>query len=503
MAPCISRRRFLQCTGALAASLVVSSGLDARLHAHLHAQSHVQEAALAAQPPNVLLILVDDLGWGDLRCTGHPYVQTPSLDRLAQQSTTFRQFYVAAPVCSPSRAACLTGQFPARYRILTALGDAAFNAAVGQADWLDPQAPSVCRAFQSAGYVTGLIGKWHLGHVAGAPPPAAYSIDEARTCISVDPLWDEQDGQDPVFRARSTEIMVDEAIQFIQSHPNQPWFLNLWTLAVHSVLDPAQEELARYAGLAVNPDAFTGDMPDYLRAVPEVDSKMRVYCAAVTALDRALGRLLAYLDSSGLAGNTIVVFASDNGPDSWTTPGADNAGVGSPGNLRGRKATLYEGGIRVPLLVRWPGRIPAGRVNTAAVVGAVDLLPTLCRLAGVPLPVGYVADGEDASAAWRGAAWTRRRSLYWVFGGAAIRAGRYKLLIEGQSAHLYDIVANPGEQTDLVQRQPWLAKALADELLAWLRTLPISVAQEAAVQEASLAGLERAGAALYLPLVQE
>lgn len=430
-----------------------------------------------ARRPNIIFILADDLGWGDLSGYGHDRLQTPNLDRLATQGTLFTQFYVNGSVCSPSRAAFMTGQFPARHRIHGHYATPELNDRRGMSHWLDPQTPNVARLLKAAGYATAHIGKWHLSPGSGTPE----SPDPAKPQIK-DYGFDfvgtgerggaEVSRDDPYFRARSTRLFVDEALQFIKASQGQPFYVNLWTLVPHATLNPTEEQMKPF-------DRFSS-------ASVAHKSPATIYYASVTDLDTQVGRLLAELDKLGLANDTLIVFSSDNGPEDINIRNASHSGVGSAGPFRGRKRSLYEGGVRVPFIVRWPGRVPAGKVNNEAIVAGVDFLPTVCKLAGVTVPANHALDGEDASDVLLGKMRTRGKPLLWewrfqIFGERyhrspilSIREGKWKLLFNPDRSRieLYDIPADPGERNNLADRQPEVVARLSKQALAWQATLP-------------------------------
>ncbi len=249
-------------------------------------------------------------------------------------------------------------------------------------NWLDPQVPNVASLLKQAGYTTAHVGKWHLGSNSGGPPTAKYGFDFVGTT--------ERDGangpkDDPYFRANSTALFVDESLRFIEQHRGGPFYLQLWTLVPHATLNPAAEQMRPYARFQPGGKGF-----------PHA-SAAQIFYASVTDLDAQIGRLLDGLDKLGLADNTLVFFSSDNGPEDIHVRNAGHSGVGSAGPFRGRKRSLYEGGVRMPGIVCWPGHVPAGRVENEAVVSGVDWLPTVCHLAGVAVPKEHTLDGEDVS----------------------------------------------------------------------------------------------------------
>lgn len=453
-------------------------------------------AATSAEPrPNVIFILTDDQGWGDAHFAGHPYVKTPNLDRLAKEGTWFKQFYVAATVCSPSRTAFMTSHYPSRHLIHGHLSDEAQNAARSMPNWLDAEAITLPDLLKSAGYATGHFGKWHLGMGEGAPAPVDYGFDVSRIVTGNGPTYEDERGK-PGFWSRSTQFFVDDTIAFIRDHREQPFYVNLWTLIPHAKLDPSTEQLAVYEDLKPKADdpAFGPWMQKYLEKAKDLESQMKIFCASLTDLDTQIGRLLDTLDEMGLAENTIIVFSSDNGPEDYRIGNASNAGVGNPGPLRGRKRSMHEGGIRTFGLVRWPGKVPAGRVDETSVVGAVDFLPTIAALTGVAVPDSLKPDGQDLSTLWQGgASGPREKPLHWEWlfsvqgpedgympPALAIRDGDWKLFLDhrGGSAQLYHIPHDPGENTDLAANEPEVVKALSAKALAWVETLPGSAARD-------------------------
>jgi N-acetylgalactosamine-6-sulfatase len=427
----------------------------------------------AAEKPNVVFILADDLGWGDLGCYGNRDTRTPNLDMLAAGGTLFTHFYVNGSVCSPSRCAFLTGQFPARHKIHGHYATPEQNTARGMSQFLDPATPTLPRLLKEAGYATAHIGKWHLGSGPGAPEPAAYGFDLVRSVNAANQTWVEQNA-DPYFRAKSSALFVDEGVKFIEANKGRPFYLQLWMLVPHATLNPTDEQLKPFGRLAPGGKDFPHK------------SARQVYYASLADLDTQVGRLMRKLDELKLADNTLVVFSSDNGPEEIAVRNAGHSGVGSPGPFRGRKRSLYEGGVRVPFLVRWPAAVKPGRVDDASVVCGADLLPTVCKLAGVEVPEGHALDGEDRSAVLVGEPAPRTKPLFWewrfnVAGPVlnrpptlAMRDGKWKLLMnpDRSRVELYDIPADPSELNNLADRQSDVVKRMSERLLAWRKTLP-------------------------------
>lgn len=453
------------------------------------------DPAKPARRPNVIFILTDDQGWNDARFAGHPYVKTPNLDRFASQGTWFKQFYVAATVCSPSRCAFMTSHVPARHLVHGHFSTHDLNAARSMPDWLDPQVATLPRLLHDAGYATAHFGKWHLGNGVGAPAPEVYGFDVSKTVGSNGARLGEE--KETYFRAKSTALIVDETIAFIKANKDRPFYANVWTLLPHAPLNPTPEQLAVYADLAprANDPAFGPWMQKYLADASDLKSQMRVFCASLTDLDTQLGRLFAALDEMKLADNTIVFYSSDNGAEDYRIGNAKNAGVGNTGPLRARKRSMYEGGIRTFGLLRWPGKVAAGRVDETSITGGVDFLPTICKLAGVEIPAGVKPDGEDVSDIWLGGTRPREKTLHWewlftVQGPAdgymppmlAIRDGDWKLFVshKGTDAQLFNIPKDAGEEHDVAASNPAVVRKLTDKALAWVKTLPPSPARDEA-----------------------
>jgi arylsulfatase A-like enzyme len=429
-------------------------------------------AGAAESRPNIIIILADDLGVGDVACFGGR-TPTPNLDAMARDGTRFTQFYVAAPICSPSRAGLITGQFPARNRITSYLQTRKGNRACEQADFLATNAPSLPRVLKAAGYATAHIGKWHLGggrDVTNAPKFAEYGYDLGHgTYESPEPhpdltatnwIWSPRD---KVKRWERTRWMVDQTLEFLRTHPGQPCFVNLWLDDTHTPWIPTQN---------VQDDrAQRGDTRKNLRPV-------------LQEMDREIGRLLAGLRAAGVASNTLVLFFGDNGP---LPPFNQERTAG----LRGSKLSLYEGGIREPLIAWWPGRVPAGRADTNSLIGSIDLFPTLAQFARAQVPPGISFDGVDMSTALLGQTVVRSQPLFWEYGrntnsfafpgivnnrspNVAVRDGQWKLLINanGTGAELYDIVSDPNETQNVISTQREVAERLTRAALAWRKSWP-------------------------------
>jgi arylsulfatase A-like enzyme len=446
-------------------------------------------AASAAEPrrPNILFILADDMGYGDLGCYGNAGIRTPNIDRLAAEGLRFKQFYVNAPICSPSRAAFMTGQYPARWKITSFLSNRAANTQRGMAQHLAPDAPFLPRILREAGYYTAHVGKWHLGgqrDVGDSPVVASYGFDAVLTQFEglgdrLLPVYEEKkfpnsgDGRHPlgvasakhgqgktefVPRHAVTGRFVDRAIAEIGAarKAGRPFYVNLWPDDPHTELEPSAENRG--------------------------DKSTRAMLAGVLReLDRDVGRIIDFIrNDQELRANTLVIFASDNGPEE---------NVGSAGGLRGHKGTLYEGGTRAPFIVWGPGilgREVAGPVNERSVVAAMDFAPSLLALTGVKTPPNITFDGVDASAILTGRSEALRTTpIMWLrppdrpgpqnsFPDLAVRDGDWKLLLEsdGSNPQLYDLSRDPGETLNVAGGNPAVVQRLAAAVRTWQQSLP-------------------------------
>ena len=420
---------------------------------------HAADTPTPTAKPNIVFIFADDWGWGDLSCHGHPWLKTPNIDRLAGEGIDFQQFNVLNPVCSPSRTAAMTGHYPARYCIHQHFA-AGLNTQRGMPDWLDPKAPNVARFLHDAGYRTGHFGKWHLTNrgSVGAPEPAAYGFDEAA-----------------VFNGPGEEAGLHDtagnAAKFIRANKDRPFYVNVWLHESHTPHVPTKESMDVWKHLGL---------------------QKQVYSAVITDGDKAVGEVLDALKEAGVERNTIVLFSSDNGPERTGNAKQQTMGggygtwasIGQTGGLRGRKRSLFEGGVRVPFIVRWPGHTPAGTTNDTTVFTAVDLLPTLCAAAGVTVPADYRGDGENLLAAFDGKPVKRTRPIYWQWLGTraepdywprlGVRDGDWKLVMtdDGKRVELHGLAADRAEATDVAKDHPEVVARLTKLLFDWKATLP-------------------------------
>ena len=444
--------------------------------AALHAQAETSR-------PNVVLVFIDDMGWADFSCFGNQAVQTEHIDRLAAEGIRFQQFYVNSPICSPSRVAISTGQYPTRWKITSYLASRELNDRRGISQWLSTDAPMLARQLQQAGYATGHFGKWHMGgqrDVGEAPLISEYGFHESLTNFEglgprVLAICDAHDGKPTrrhtlgsdslgrgkityVDRSLVTQSFTSAAIDFLKraAKSDTPFYINVWPDDVHSPFFP--------------PEVRRGD-----------GSKRELYHGVLDTMDEQLGVLFDTIRADQkLRKNTLLLICSDNGPE---------LGAGSAGNLRGYKTHLYEGGVRSSLIAWAPGLIdPArqGTVNSESVFSAMDLVPTVLKIANVDSKSDF--DGEALPGTLLGRSNESRsaplcfrrppdRDAYYGdndLPDLAIRDANWKLLCEydGSEKELYDLSADPSEQTNLAKINPDVAERLAKHLVKWHNEMP-------------------------------
>ncbi|MFC1692337.1 sulfatase-like hydrolase/transferase [Candidatus Latescibacterota bacterium] len=461
----ITRNEFLKKMGVGAAGFAGST--------YLGSSKKVFGETATGKRPNFVFIFCDDLGWADLPCHGHQStpghggwivrgeLKMPNIDRMSQEGTIFTQFYVNSAVCSPSRTGIMTGQFPGRLGIHDYIAGPKLNIERGMPNNVDPEIPTVTRLLRESGYTTAHFGKWHLGREI---PPEEYGIDVFKTCAN-----------GPQRRVGSTEMIADETINFIEENRDEPFYINAWLYDPHSPLHPTEEMIEPYKDLSPRWGDHKGSL--------------QVWYAVLTNIDRHVGRIMDKLDELGLSENTVVIFSSDNGPESGLLPQTSHYGGASStttGPFRGLKRSLYEGGVREPFIVRWPGSTPAGKIDDSTVIGGVDFLPTVSRLAGAKLQGGLTLDGEDMSLAIKGNPMKKKKPLMWenrfpVYGHVihkspilAIRDGDWKLLMNPDRSRieLFNIPQDPTELNNLADEFPGVVKKLSESVLQWSITLP-------------------------------
>jgi len=401
--------------------------------------------AAEPKPPNVVLFLTDDLGYGDLACFGHPRIKTPHLDDFARQGVRLTQFDAGSAVCSPSRSALLTGRTPHRNGVYTWI-------AAGSEVHLRSSELALPKLLKQAGYATAHCGKWHLNgrfNKSDQPQPNDHGYDYWMATQNnanpnhKNPINFVRNGQRVgKLEGYSAPLVVDEAIGWLQNKRDKakPFFLAVWTHEPHAIIESD---------------------PRFQKPYEDLPEDFRQHHGDITQIDHAFGTLMKFLDDRKLADNTLVIFTSDNGPEGDCLTGRNR---GSTGGLRGRKRSMYEGGIRVPAIVRWPGHTKPGTTSDAVVVN-MDLFPTILGICGAKVPKDRVIDGADIQPLLTGKADKVKRTgpIYWRLDMAppkenlhmALRDGDWKLLASKDFKHfeLYNVKADPGENTDLKERE--------------------------------------------------
>jgi len=439
--------------------------------------------AVADDRPNIVLLLADDLGYGDLSCFGSPAVKTPHLDRLAEDGMKFTRFYAASAVCSPTRAAVLTGRYPLRFGITKHFND------VNR--WLPESATTIAELLKGAGYNTAHVGKWHLGglHVDeqgnrlnDQPGPRQHGFDIYQTQIEQQPVRgrmgrertlfrqegtvllrnDQQVGkEDSYYSKHLTDANGDFAVEMIEKFATEekPFFLNVWWLVPHKPYEPAPE-------------------PHWSSTAAEgISDDQHCFRSMVHHMDAKVGGILDKLDELGIADNTLVLFTSDNGA----------AFEGFIGDLKGGKTDLHDGGLRVPMLARWPAAIPGGQ-ESHAFGHTNDLLPTFCEAAGIVLDSKLPLDGLSLLPHMRGEpppSEEARGTVFWQldlyksiqrhypkpkpFATEVVMRGKWKLLaLDGKPVELFDIESDPNEMQNVLADHPELVTSLTTQLREWL-----------------------------------
>lgn len=432
--------------------------------------------ASAATPPNVVFLLVDDLGWGDFGSYGATFYETPNIDRLSREGMRFTNAYAACTVCSPSRAAILSGRYPARLRLTDWIpGHPRPWEKLAVPDWqmsLDHERVLLPEALQEAGYATGFFGKWHLMPEGDPTVAQHYPTDHGFDLNVGGREWGQPKGPGKYFAPFGmpnlpdgepgdylTDKLTDAAVAWMDERPaDQPFLLYLSYYTVHGPLMAPSSLVDKYTAKAATFANTKDEFLDPRRA------------GMVESLDQSVGRLMAYLDSRGLAENTVIILTGDNGGDYNRTTGG----------LRGYKAFSHEGGTRVPLVVRWPGRIAPQSESAEPVIGT-DFYPTILAMAGLPgRPTEHV-DGANLLPLLQGEVGTLSRgAVYWHYPHyhrtapyGAVRRGDWKLIefYEDGALELYNLAQDPTETTNLAATEPDRAQILRADLQAWLRSV--------------------------------
>ncbi len=441
----VSRRGFV--------SLAGKTLLGASAALSMRRLSFGEGASPGNERPNIIVFLTDDLGWGDLSCYGHPIIKSPNLDRLAQQGMRLAACYSASSVCSPSRSAILTGRTPYRNGVFTWIP-------AGSPIHLRPTEITVAKLLKGIGYATCHVGKWHLNGMFNSPEqpqPTDHGYEHwLATQNNAHPSHKNPDNfvrnGEPLgpLEGFAAVLVVEEAIDWLKKRSNRagPFFLTVWTHEPHLPIESDPQFIAMYPDLE--------------------DPNHAQHHANVTQLDHAFGMLMKALDDMNLAKNTLVIFTSDNGPEGDGTRGRTR---GSTGGLRGRKRAMYEGGIRVPGIVRWPGHVKPGSESDEPIVGS-DIFTTVCDIVGIPVPTDRTIDGASMLSAFAGKPIERQLPMYWRYHGApgpkiAMREGDWKILASAEldQFELYNLKEDLQEANDLVAQEPRRFEAMKQALL--------------------------------------
>lgn len=435
-----------------------------------------QQAPAADRAPNILLIVSDDQGWPDLGCIGAKPIKTPHLDRLAKEGVRLTNFYVTWPACTPSRGSILTGRHPLRNGLYDMVRNDLVNYGHRYTEQeystspemtlgLDVREKTLGDVLHAAGYQCGMVGKWDMGQARRyLPLQRGFDFFYGHGNNGIDYYTHERYGIHSMFRgnertkedqgAYATDLFKREALAFIRQSSDQPWFLYLCFNAPHGASSFGTDEKSRPGVQA--PAEYVAKYAD-----TQLPDNLKRYYAAVTCMDDAIGEVLDHLRESKQDQNTFVLFQSDNG------------GGGNGGNapLKGSKSTLWEGGLRVPFVARWPGKIPAGRVSDEFAT-TLELLPTLAAAAGAKLPEGVILDGHDVLPVLTGKSPSPRKEMFWEFRGQkAARIGNYKWIESDKANGLYDLTSDIGEKNDLSAAMSDVAADVRARWTAWRKQM--------------------------------
>ncbi len=440
--------------------------------------------------PNIVFILIDDMGWKDIACCGSEFYETPNLDRLASQGVRFTDAYASCPVCSPTRASIMTGKYPATIGLTNFIGGNAKGKLIDvpYLDHLPLEELSLAKALKQGGYTTWHIGKWHLGQKPYYPDKHGFDVNIGG-CHWGMPFkgyfspWGIPTLEDGPKGEYLTDRLTDEAIRLIENKDDRPFFLNLWYYAVHIPVQAKLDKIEKYKRKAesLGLDKVTAfEEGDFFPCEHKKDQKIvrrlvqsdPAYAAMIESLDENIGRLLEAVEESGEAENTIVVFTSDNGGLA-TAEGSPTCNA----PLSEGKGWMYEGGTREPLFIRWPGVVKPETVCRVPVI-STDFYPTLLEAAGLDLIPDQHVDGVSLVPLLKGENALDREAIFWHYPhygnqggtpGSSIRMGAYKLIefFEDNRVELFNLETDPGEKHDLSQEEPELAQDMKATLLQW------------------------------------
>jgi len=452
----MNRREFVKSVSCGAAALVLSEfGADAMALSAGRLEKEIKSR------PNFVFILADDLGWPEIGCYVSGFYETPNIDRLASEGMKFTDAYAACPVCSPTRASIMTGKYPARLHITDFIAGSDYPyAKLKQPDWqkfLPLEEVTIAEVLKEAGYVTASFGKWHLSTAKTPPESQAYDPDKQgfdETLITEKPASKQDPEKDP----HNVEMITEKALDFLERNNNKQFFLYLGHNTIHAPIMGKKKLIEKYKNKSGS------DLPQ----------NNPIIAAMLEELDNSVGRILKKLDELKIADKTIVIFFSDNG-------GLERNAKQTP--LRSGKANLYEGGIRVPLIVRWPGVVKSGSICSEPVI-SVDFLPTFLDILGLERKTPELVDGVSILSLLKGANKLKRKAIYWHYPHyhsagigpcGAVRSGDYKLIEwfdesicgPGNKFELYNLKDDIGEQKNLAKEMPEKVEQLKGMLADW------------------------------------
>jgi arylsulfatase A-like enzyme len=478
----INRRGFLKAIGLGAAALAVPAVLGIEPRA---------AAARKSGKLNFVFFLVDDMGWADPGCYGSTFYETPNIDKLASEGMRFTDAYAACPVCSPTRASIVTGKYPARLGITQWIG--ASNKPTPYLHYLPLEEVTIAEALKEAGYATGFVGKWHLappgqanvadfypdhqgfdvnigGDASGSPPTYFWPYKRNKRRLTTLPPGGHKGEY-------LTDRLTNESLKFLEANKDKPFLLYLSHYAVHTPIEAKPALIEKYKAKAAKLPKHEG--PEFITMYGRYETRQvqdnPVYAGMVQSVDESIGRVLRKIDELGVAQNTAIIFMSDNGGLSTVPRGGPTCNL----PLRAGKGWLYEGGIREPMIIKWPGVVRPGSVCSEPVT-STDFYPTMLQMAGLPLKPKQHVDGVSLVPLLEGTAKLNRKAIYWHYPhyhgsgskpSGAVRAGDYKLIewYEDNSIELYNLKDDIREQHDLAARMPQKAAELRGLLHQWLK----------------------------------
>ena len=473
----LNRRGFLKAIGAGAAAMVLpgfaSAGRSRR------------KAGNEKRRPNFVFFLIDDLGWTDVGCYGSSFYETPNINRLASEGMRFTDAYAACPVCSPTRASIMTGKYPARLGITQWIGGS--DKPTEYQHYMALEEVTIAEALKEAGYATGFVGKWHLGDkpyypehqgfdiniggdYSGAPPTYFYPYKRRNRALEMMPAGGEEGEY-------LTDRLTDESLKFLEANKDKPFLLYLSHYAVHTPIEAKKDLIEKYKAKAEKLPGRDGPkfVPVYGRYRTRQVQDHPAFAGMVQSVDESVGRVMAKREELGMADNTVVIFMSDNGGLSTVPRQAPTSNL----PLRAGKGWLYEGGIREPMIIKWPGVVKRGSICSEPVT-STDFYPTMLEMAGLPPRPKQHVDGVSLAPLLTGKGKLKRKAIYWHYPhyhgsgnrpSGAVRAGDYKLIewYEDKSIELYHLKNDISEKQNLTKKLPEKAAELQRMLQGWRR----------------------------------